>query len=200
VSLQSLAVLACLVSPRYPPNQELLLFLSFCLSLLGGFSYFPLIALIFYRLLFLPLKPGGLTPPYWISMGAAAISTLAGATLVAALTGSRLLPQVLQFIEGATLLFWAVATWWIPLLVILEVWQHFFHKVGFAYSHDYWGLVFPLGMYAACSVHVAHLTRLPGLLILPRAFIYVALAAWSLTFLGLVRWLARSLARGQSLA
>ena len=45
--------------------------------------YIWMIALIFYRFTFLPLTPGDLTPPYWINMGAMAISTLAGAALVA---------------------------------------------------------------------------------------------------------------------
>ena len=40
--------------------------------------YIWLIALIFYRIMFLPLTPADLTPPYWINMGAMAISTLGG--------------------------------------------------------------------------------------------------------------------------
>ena len=129
-------------------------------------------------------------------MGAAAISTLAGATLAAASQDSLFLPQGLHFLVGATVFFWSVATWWIPLLLILGVWRHFIGKVDFSYSHQYWGLVFPLGMYTACTVHLAGITGLPWVMEIPRYFIFVALTAWFLTFVGLVRSLLRSLRPG----
>ena len=46
--------------------------------------YIWLIALIFHRIMFLPLAPADLTPPYWINMGAMAISTLGGVSLASA--------------------------------------------------------------------------------------------------------------------
>jgi tellurite resistance protein TehA-like permease len=196
VSTQSVSVLICLVSLHFPSTRELLLFISFCLFLVGGLIYFLIIALIFYRFMFLPLEPRDLTPSYWINMGAAAISTLAGATLAASSQNSLFLPQVLQFLVGATVFFWSVATWWIPLLLILGVWRHFVGKVDFCYSHQYWGLVFPLGMYTACTVHLAGITGLPWVTEIPRYFIFVALTAWFLTFMGLVRSLLRSLSPG----
>ena len=42
----------------------------------GGMLYIWMISLIFYRYTFFPFQPGDLTPPYWINMGAMAISTL----------------------------------------------------------------------------------------------------------------------------
>lgn len=56
-------------------------FASFCLFLLGSVFYVLLILLIVYRWLFLPMDSEQLTPPYWINMGAAAITTLAGTRL-----------------------------------------------------------------------------------------------------------------------
>lgn len=44
-------------------------------------AYFVIILLIIYRLLLHPLKPEQFVPPYWINMGAAAITTLAGTSL-----------------------------------------------------------------------------------------------------------------------
>jgi hypothetical protein len=41
-----------------------------------------MISLIFYRYTFFRFAPGDLSPPYWINMGAMAISTLAGALLI----------------------------------------------------------------------------------------------------------------------
>ena len=45
--------------------------------------YIWIISLIFYRYTFFRSRPSDLTPPYWINMGAVAISTLAGTLLVA---------------------------------------------------------------------------------------------------------------------
>jgi len=49
----------------------------------GGMLYIWMISLIFYRYTFFKFSPGDLQPPYWINMGAMAISTLAGARLIA---------------------------------------------------------------------------------------------------------------------
>ena len=66
----------------------------------GGMLYIWMMSLIFYRYAFFVLKPSDLSPPYWINMGAAAISTLAGSVLVAASGGSPLLQQLLPFLPG----------------------------------------------------------------------------------------------------
>ena len=46
--------------------------------------YIWIISLIFYRYTFFTMHPSDLAPPYWINMGAVAISTLAGSLLVLA--------------------------------------------------------------------------------------------------------------------
>ena len=65
----------------------------FCLAMWlgGGMLYIWIISLIFYRYTFFALSPSDLAPPYWINMGAVAISTLAGATLIVAAPQSPLL-------------------------------------------------------------------------------------------------------------
>jgi tellurite resistance protein TehA-like permease len=143
--------------------------------------------LIFYRYTFFPMSPSDLAPPYWINMGAVAISTLAGASLVAAAPHSPLLTELLPFLKGFTLLFWATATWWIPMLVILGVWRHVYRRFPLRYDPLYWGAVFPLGMYTVCTYRLAHVVDAPFLLVIPGVAIYVAMAAWCVTMVGLVR-------------
>src|SRR5690606_23214038 len=102
-----------------------------------------------YRFTFLPLASANLTPPYWISMGAVAITTLAGANLLLSAGDSPLLEELRPFLKGFTLFFWAAGTWWIPLLVLLGAWRHLVRRLPLRYDPQYWGMVFPLGMYAA---------------------------------------------------
>jgi hypothetical protein len=89
---------------------ESLLFVALAFWLVGRMLYVWLIALIFHCILFLPLPPRDLTPPYWINMGAMAISTLAGVRLVEEAHRMPLLSAVAPFIKGMTLYFWATTT------------------------------------------------------------------------------------------
>lgn len=142
--------------------------------------------MIVRRMLFLNLPPEKLIPPYWINMGAAAISTLAGADLILHAGPEGLLENVLPALKWSTLMCWAVTTWWIPLIVILNVWRYGYRRFPIAYDVQYWSMVFPLGMYSACSFQVGNAMKLPALMHISQYFAYLALAAWVLTFGGMV--------------
>jgi tellurite resistance protein TehA-like permease len=189
VATQSISVLGTLLISRLTDYAEPLLFFTLCMFLIGCMLYLPLITLIFYRFTFVNVTMASLTPPYWINMGAVAITTLAGARLIIAAPASPLLNQVVPFLKGFTLFFWAAATWWIPLLFVLGFWRHVYKKYPLQYDPQYWGMVFPFGMYTVCTFQLANAMNFPPLLVIPRYFIYLALAGWLATSIGcLAAW------------
>jgi tellurite resistance protein TehA-like permease len=186
VATQSISVLGTLLVDQWDAYREALLFFTLCMFLLGCMLYLLLITLIFYRFTFVNVTTATLTPPYWISMGAVAITTLAGARLILAASGWSFLGEILPFLKGFTLFFWAAGTWWIPLLFILGFWRHVYKRFPLRYDPQYWGMVFPLGMYTVCTFQLAKAINFAPLLVIPRCFIYLALAGWLTASVGLI--------------
>jgi tellurite resistance protein TehA-like permease len=196
VATQSLVVLGTAVAPHIGSNPEAVALTLLSLWLAGGMLYIWMIALIFYRYTFFRLAPADLLPPYWINMGAMAISVLAGALLIRTAGSSPLLSSILPFVKGFTLLYWATATWWIPMLLALGVWRYVVHKVPLTYDPLYWGAVFPLAMYTSATYRLGEALDLPFLLLVSRYFVATALTAWLMTFLGFIVSLAVQLRGG----
>ena len=187
VSTQSIAVLGALIAVHWPQPYRLELnFLALSMWLWGGMLYIWMIALIFYRYTFFDFSPGDLSPPYWINMGAMAISTLAGSLLITNASDAPYLHSLLPFLKGFTVFYWATGTWWIPMLVVLGIWRYIFKRFPLRYDPHYWGAVFPLGMYTVATWQMAYAMDLAFLQIVPRFFIYAALLAWVTTFIGLI--------------
>ena len=113
------------------------------------------------------------------------------ALLVAAAPASPVLYELLPFLKGMTLLFWATATWWIPMLVILGIWRHLIRRFPLRYDPLYWGAVFPLGMYTVSTYRLGQVVDVPVLMAIPRLFIWVALLAWTAALVGLIHDLVR---------
>ncbi len=187
VATQSIAVLSALLAAHIDqPHKLEMNFLALSMWLWGGMLYIWIMSLIFYRYTFFRLAPGDLSPPYWINMGAMAISTLAGALLIINAPDAPFLFALLPFLKGFTVFYWATGTWWIPMLLVLGVWRYVYKRFPMRYHPLYWGAVFPLGMYAASSHEMIKAMGFDFLGFLPPVFLYVALAAWATAFAGFV--------------
>ena len=188
VATQSIVVSRGAVDGLSAPAAPIQL-LCVAMFMIGSMLYLAIIPLIFYRLTFVRLASRDFSPPYWINMGAVAITTLAGATLMMRVGHWPVLAEVAAFLPGFTLFFWAASTWWIPLLIALMVWRYVVCKELPRYEPALWGMVFPLGMYTTATVQLSRATGFSFLAAIPNVFIFVALAAWGIVFIGLLRHL-----------
>jgi tellurite resistance protein TehA-like permease len=186
VATQSIAVLSALLAAHIDQPYKLEMnFVALSMWLWGGMLYIWMMSLIFYRYTFFPFSPGDLSPPYWINMGAMAISTLAGSLLIINAPDAPFLLSLLPFIKGFTVFYWATGTWWIPMLLVLALWRYVYRRFPMKYDPLYWGAVFPLGMYAASTNEMIRAMGFDFLRFLPPAFLYIGLAAWTAAFAGL---------------
>ncbi len=187
VATQSVAVLGALVAREWAQPYRLELnFSALSMWLWGGMLYIWIISLIFYRYIFFSFVPSDLTPPSWITMGAMAISTLAGSLLVQNTPDAPFLASLLPFLKGFTVFYWATGMWWIPMLITLGTWRYVIQRFPLRYDPLYWGAVFPLGMYSVATRHMAAALALPFLGFLPQVMFAAALVAWTVAFTGLL--------------
>lgn len=194
VAIQALSSLTSLLTQGSGSQDYFLLFLALCLFLLGGIFYLYFMSLIIYRISFFSLNAQELEAPYWINMGATAITTLAGCMLILHNKNFHFIVEMLPFIKGFTLFFWAAGTWWIPLLVLLGLWRHVAKNIpvpmaASGYDPTYWGMVFPLGMYTVSTIRLSEALDIPFLLKIPQVFFYIAFFAWIAVLIGFLRHL-----------
>ena len=118
---------------------------------------------------------------HWIFGGALAIATLACARTAAALTATSALAGIHPALHDATLALWAAAALWLPALLTAEV---IAPRLG--YDTRRWSTVFPFGMYAVCSIATGSITGIGGISSFGRVWIWLALAVWTLAFVGML--------------
>lgn len=180
VGLQALVLTLVALRPGRP-----VVTLALVLWVCGVLLYAATLTVVVRRLRYDPPRPARLAPSYWVTMGAAAISTLAGARLLA---HDGLLPAPVRAPLGGTVVgLWTWATFLIPLLLATGVWRHLHHRVPLAYEPTLWCIVFPLGMYATATAQLAAVQRIGALTLPQRPLAWAALAAWVAV---VARWLA----------
>ena len=149
-------------------------------ALLGGFLLGLLLnllvlAAVLYRWLFVPMSPEQLTSTNWINMGGFAIVVVAGVKLAS--------PRLEPFI----VLSWAIATWWLPILVLAGIWRHAVRKVPLRYDAQYWPVVFSPAVYASGTFLLAEASQLTLLSWIPPFFFAFAAAMWMVLMVGWIR-------------
>jgi tellurite resistance protein TehA-like permease len=185
VATEAIAIHGLVIAPGLGAAAPLVVLFGHMLWGVGLALYAIFIVLFAQRVFLSDVRPHDLTPTLWVVMGAAAIGTNAGTLLIA---GDPVLPflRTMQpFVDGVTLILWAWATWWIPLLVAFGIWTHGVHRLPLTYTPLFWSMVFPLGMYALASLRLSHVAGIAALTALSRVMVWIALAAWVLTSLGL---------------
>lgn len=187
VGTQSLVILGTMIAPHQGSLAPAVFVLTHMLWGVGLALYGIFITLFAYRIFFFDVGPDDITPLLWVVMGAAAISVNAGSTLILEDSGVPFLISMRPFIDGITLIMWAWATWWIPLLILFGLWKHGVRRVPLRYTPMLWSLVFPLGMYALASLRLSLAAEFSPLRFVAQAMIWIALAAWVATTLGLLQ-------------
>jgi tellurite resistance protein TehA-like permease len=191
VATQSLSIAAVILVPAWPSQSALLAPVATGLWCTGLLLYLMVVALILLRWLTIPMTPATLGPPYWILMGATAISVLAGARILTLPAGTPVVRATAGFVEGYTFALWAFGTWWIPLLVILGLWRHVRRHWPLAYEPTLWSVVFPLGMYSVATLTFGRAAHLAFMEPLARFMLWIAVAAWALVAAAFLARLAR---------
>ncbi|HET8528771.1 MAG TPA: tellurite resistance/C4-dicarboxylate transporter family protein [Gaiellaceae bacterium] len=186
VGTESLAILGVVLAPRFGSFDDTAVVTVYALWGIGIVLYAIFITLFMRRIFFIRVDPDDMRPLFWVVMGAAAIATNAGSTLVASPPGLPFLRSMRPFVDGTTLVIWAWATWWIPLLVILGVWRHVVRRYPIHYEPAYWNLVFPLGMYTVATYRLSLAADYTALQSISRVLVWVAFAAWFATLVGLL--------------
>jgi tellurite resistance protein TehA-like permease len=172
VSTEGLAVLMGTLSCGH---RSALHFAAAASWVFGGLLYLAIWWLVALRVRRYSLTPEEFTPDLWIVMGGLAIFSVAGALSFHGRAGS---------LTGVVVLLgWALASAWIPALVMGELWR--IRRLGRPrFGPDRWTMVFPLGMYSVCGVLTGRSFGVGWIARIGHWWFLVALAAWVAVGLG----------------
>lgn len=186
VGAQSVAVLAATLEPHLDVARDALAMTAVFAWSLGVVLYVAVAVFVALQMMSYRLDPREFNPPYWVSMGALAITVVAAAR-IAEMASSPMVDATRGLVAGMAVLFWCFATWMIPALFGIGIWRHAVRKVPLMYEPGLWSLVFPLGMYSVAGVYLGRVNQLPIVEAVGTAWMWVAVAAWVITFIAMGR-------------
>lgn len=190
VASQSVAVLAATLHPVAGGGGPGLALLAVVAWAIGTVCYPLVVFVVAARLLRHEFRPADLTPPYWVAMGATAITVLAG-TRIMQLADTSTLTGLRGLAAGVSLVFWAFGTALIPVLAAATWWRHAIHRVPLRYEATWWSVVFPLGMYGVATHDLGRTGQLPLMTAIGAYETWLALAVWAAGFVAMLAHLRR---------
>ena len=167
----------------------------------GGFGlgivlYLIVMTLLFLRWVFADSTPDEDDPPSWTAAGAMATTAIAGSRILSLGAEYPLIERLTPFVEGLVIVGWVTATFWLPLMVAVQVWRHGVHRLPFVFTPAQWSMVFPLATYGAATFAVASETGLDVLDPIPPLFLTLALAGSVVVGVAMVRSISSTLRSG----
>ncbi|MGI9157329.1 MAG: tellurite resistance/C4-dicarboxylate transporter family protein [Marmoricola sp.] len=177
VASQSVATAAASLEPVATIGRDELAVLAVLSWSVGVFLYASVGVFVALRLMLYEFGPEELTPPYWVAMGALAITVLAGARIVE-MTDAPMAVATRGLVAGLAVVAWAFATWLIPVLVAAGWWRHVGQGIPVRYDATLWSMIFPLGMYGVAGIYLGQADRLPLVGRVGVVELWFAMGAW----------------------
>lgn len=201
VAAQSVAVVASslvLELPRTDAGADFVLPLSLLAVVMWAIGlalYLACAMALAVRTLLHSLGPDDFDAPFWVTMGALAISIVAGSRILE-LESTPIITATQLLVGGSSVLLWAFATWLIPALVLVGLWRHLRRRIPLRYSAGLWSMVFPLGMYSVASIYLGQSDEIPVIAWIGTRWFWVGFAVWVIVFAAMVWSFIRSVRSG----
>lgn len=186
VASQSIAITAAGLEPVFANWRSGLAIVAVLSWSVGIFLYGASGLFVSLRLMLYRLEPADIDPPFWVAMGSVAITVVAGARIVE-MASAPMVDATRGLIAGLAVVFWCFATWLIPVLVAVGWWRHIRHRIPLTYQATLWSIIFPLGMYSVAGVYLGRADHLPIVFWIGSTWLWVALTAWAVTFVAMIR-------------
>ncbi|MGW5360725.1 tellurite resistance/C4-dicarboxylate transporter family protein [Actinopolymorpha pittospori] len=191
VASQTVAVLAATLESTAGFGREEFALLAVLSWAVGVFLYAVVGIFVAGRLLGFPVRMVDISPPYWVAMGATAITVLAGARILQ-MADTPIVLATRDLVAGVAVVFWAWGTWLIPPLLAVGWWRHVIDRVPLRYDPGLWLVVFPLGMYGVAGYYLGVVAQVPVIRVIGEYEIWVGVAAWVVTFVAMLAHLVRT--------
>ena len=157
LSTQSTVFLGTIIMEHATGHTLIIQLLSLALWSIGAWLYLILSSIIFMRLFFCKFSDITTISPYWMNVGAAGATALAGASLYQHIQiAGGPFSDILPFLKGISLFFWSIGLWWLPFLLILAIVKQRLRTDELVFTVGYWEIVLALGLYATGTSQLSH--------------------------------------------